>query len=92
MAPPSDSRPPMAVALEWVSRITAVAFVMVLPGLAGYWIDTKIGTRFLAPVGFVVGILGGIWSLLAVTGAISAKKRPKSKTDLSSSKKKDQQT
>ena len=92
MAPPLDSRPPMAVALEWVSRITAVAFAMVLPGLGGYWIDSKIGTSFLAPVGFVIGIFGGIWSLLAVTGAVGAKSRPKPKTDHSSTSKKDQQT
>jgi hypothetical protein len=62
----------MAVALEWVSRITAVAMAMVLPGLLGYWIDSKIGTRFLAPAGFVLGIVGGIWSLLAVTGAVKS--------------------
>jgi len=64
----------MTVAMEWVSRITALAMAMVLPGLLGYWIDSKIGTRFLAPVGFVLGIVGGIWSLLALTGAVKSRR------------------
>ena len=70
-----DNRPPMAIALEWVSRITAVAMAMVLPGLLGYWLDSKLGTGFLAPVGFVVGIVGGMWSLLALTGAVGKRRR-----------------
>ena len=74
MTPPLDRRPPMAVALEWVSRITAVAMTMVLPGLAGYWLDSRFGTKFLAPAGFVFGIVGGIWSLLALTGALGKSK------------------
>ena len=73
MAAPKDSRSPLAVALEWVSRITAVALAMVLPGLAGYWLDMKFGTRFLTPCGFVFGIVAGIWSLLLLTGAVSGK-------------------
>jgi hypothetical protein len=80
MTPPVDRRPPLAVALEWVSRITAVAGAMVLPGLLGYWVDHKLGTGFLAPAGFVIGVVGGIWSLLALTGAVGkprGKEKPK---------------
>ncbi|MEX2140338.1 MAG: AtpZ/AtpI family protein [Pirellulales bacterium] len=65
----------MAVALEWVSRITAVALTMVLPGLLGYWLDGKFDTRFLAPAGFVFGIVAGMWSLLVLTGAVPGKSR-----------------
>jgi hypothetical protein len=64
----------MAVALEWVSRITGVAMAMVVPGLLGYWVDSKLGTRYLAPAGFVLGIVGGIWSLLTLTGAIKTRR------------------
>jgi hypothetical protein len=63
------------VALEWVSRIMAVALAMVLPGLLGYWLDKKLGTSFLAPAGFVFGIVGGMWSLLVLTGAVAGKSR-----------------
>lgn len=75
MVAPEDRRSPLAVALEWVSRITAVALAMVLPGLLGYWLDTKFGTRFLAPAGFLFGIVGGMWSLLILTGAVTGKSR-----------------
>jgi hypothetical protein len=75
MAPSPEKRPPMAVALEWVSRITAVALAMVLPGLFGYWLDIKLGTSFLAPTGFVLGIVGGMWSLMALTGVVKSNRR-----------------
>jgi hypothetical protein len=75
MATPNDRRSPLAIGLEWVSRITAVALAMVLPGLLGYWLDRKFETSFLAPAGFVFGIVTGIWSLLLLTGAITSKSR-----------------
>ena len=73
MAAPEDRRSPLAVALEWVSRITAVALMMVLPGLLGYWLDKKLETQFLMPAGFVFGVVGAIWSLLLLTGAAKGK-------------------
>lgn len=72
----------MAVAMEWVTRITTVAVVMVVPGLLGYWIDHKIGTRFLAPIGFVMGVCGGVWYLLAMTGALKKQSRPPGGRDI----------
>jgi hypothetical protein len=79
MAPPADRRPPMAVAMEWVSRITVVGGVMVVPGLIGHFADGRLGTRFLAPVGFLLGVCAGMWHLLAVTGVLKPK-RPGSGT------------
>lgn len=64
---PDDERPPMVVAFEWVARITTVALEMVLPGLAGSWLDGKFGTGFIALVGFALGITVGIWHLLVMT-------------------------
>jgi hypothetical protein len=38
---------------------------MVLPGLGGQWLDGRWGTRFLALLGFALGLFGGIAYLLA---------------------------
>jgi hypothetical protein len=59
----------MAVAMEWVARITASAVMMVLPGLGGQWVDRQLGTNWLALVGFAVGITLSIYYLLAITRA-----------------------
>lgn len=64
----SPSRPnPMAIALEWVARIIAIGFEMVLPGLAGQWLDQRFGTSYLAIGGFVFGVVAGIWHLIVMT-------------------------
>ncbi len=63
-----DERPPVVVAIEWVSRITTVALEMVLPGLAGHWLDQRWGTSYLTLVGFAFGLTAGIWHLLSMAG------------------------
>lgn len=60
---PKDDRSPLAVGLEWSSRITTVALEMVVPALLGYWIDQKLGTRLVflvlgAALGFGMGLRG----------------------------------
>ena len=57
----------MAEAMNWVSKITAVALEMILPGLAGLWLDNQLGTRFLALLGFALGVPLGMWHLIAMT-------------------------
>ena len=57
----------MAEGINWVSKITTVALEMVLPGLAGMWLDSQLETRFLALVGFALGVPLGIWHLIAMT-------------------------
>jgi hypothetical protein len=32
--------------MAWVSRITAIGLTMFLPGVAGSWLDGRLGTRF----------------------------------------------
>jgi hypothetical protein len=66
-APPEDKRPPMAIAMEWVSQVTTVVLEMVLPGLGGQWLDTRWGTNFLALAGFALGLSVGIWHLISMT-------------------------
>jgi hypothetical protein len=65
--PSGDPRPPLAVAMEWVSQITTVVAEMVLPGLAGGWLDNRWGTGFLALLGFALGLTVGIWHLIVMT-------------------------
>jgi hypothetical protein len=62
-----DQPPPLAAAMEWVSRIITVALEMVLPGLAGGWLDKRWGTSFLALVGFALGVSMGIYHLIVMT-------------------------
>lgn len=62
-----DETPPSAAAADWISRILAASATMLLPGLAGGWLDTRWGTNFLALVGFLLGVSLGTWYLIVVT-------------------------
>jgi uncharacterized protein YqgC (DUF456 family) len=62
----------MGEAIEWVARITTVALVMVLPGVGGQWLDHRFGTKYLGLLGFFIGLVLGISTLLAIV------KRPRS--------------
>lgn len=66
-----DKRHPVAVAMEWVSKITSVALEMIIPGLVGFWLDQRWGTQFLAPVGFIFGVSAGLWHLILLTRTVS---------------------
>jgi ATP synthase protein I len=66
MHPPQDKRPPMAIAMEWVSRITTVALEMVIPGVIGWFVDRALGTSFIAIVGFGLGLVGGMYHLIVI--------------------------
>ena len=54
------SNAPIGEALGWASRIIAAGVVMVLPVIAGRWGDERLGSRFLAPIGLVVGFVAGL--------------------------------
>ena len=80
MAQNKNDRSAIGSAFEWVSRILAVSAEMVLPGLGGQWLDERWGSKYLALVGFAIGITLGIWHLLVMT-----RKRPRvpqAKSDL----------
>lgn len=47
---------PIGEAMVWVSRVMAIGLTMFLPGVAGGWLDARLGTRFLGPAGFVIGL------------------------------------
>jgi ATP synthase protein I len=74
-----DGRSVTSKAAEWASRIMTISLEMVLPGLAGYWLDTKLGTRvvFLL-VGFALGGYLAFLQLRAI--ARTTKNRPVKKS------------
>ena len=66
----TDNRPsplPMALAMEWVAKITTVALEMFLPAVGGGYLDRRWGTNYWALVGLVVGFVVGLWHLLQMT-------------------------
>jgi hypothetical protein len=65
----------MAVAMEWVGRIWAVALMMVLPGLAGYWLDQRLHTRVVFLIlGLGLGCTTAMWYLIQITKVRNGRK------------------
>ena len=58
---------PLAIAIAWVSRITTIAIAMVVPAIAGQWIDSRLGTGWCGPTGLGVGFTGGLALLVNLT-------------------------
>lgn len=65
---PSDDRTAAAKAYQWATRIIVVSLEMVLPGLAGYWIDTRLHTVcvFLV-IGLALGCVASVTHLIRLT-------------------------
>ena len=54
--------------MDWATRIMTISLEMVLPGLVGYWLDTKLGTKALFMLaGFALGSLVAMKQLLSMT-------------------------
>ena len=53
--------------MEWVAKITTVGLVMVLPGVAGRYLDQRWGTSFLGVAGLALGVVSGFWYLIQLT-------------------------
>jgi Putative F0F1-ATPase subunit Ca2+/Mg2+ transporter len=67
---PSDDRSQTAKAYQWASRIMVVSLEMVLPGLAGNWVDTRLGTKILFTLlGFAAGSTAAVMHLIRMTRA-----------------------
>jgi hypothetical protein len=73
----NDGQSPVATAMQWVSQITTVALEMVLPGIAGHWLDKRWGTEYWALVGFGIGLPTAIWHLLLITKRDQATRKPR---------------
>jgi hypothetical protein len=70
--PPNDARSPIAEAMQWVSRITTVALMTVLPILGGGWLDGRFATKYWGLVGLVVGLVLGGWQLMLLVRVAGA--------------------
>ena len=79
MSPPNPQHP-LALALEWVSKITTVALEMVLPGVFGVWLDRRWGTSWMTLAGFSLGLVVGMWHLLRMVNQPSGPRRKPSST------------
>lgn len=68
MVRPPDDRAPWVRAYDWAARGVGVAAGMVVPGLIGYFLDTRWGTRpWIMVMGFATGITLGMVQLLRMT-------------------------
>lgn len=60
-----QERPWLAAAAEWTSKITTLAGQMVLPVLAGLWLDRVVGTVWIFLVlGAALGFTSGVYQLV----------------------------
>ena len=60
-----DTRSSTAKALSWVSNITAISVMMVLPALGGYYLDQYFGTVALFMfLGMIFGLAAGFFQLM----------------------------
>jgi hypothetical protein len=65
--PPPDQSP-IVIASQWATRIMTLAIEMVVPGLAGIWLDGRLGTKALFTLlGFAMGGTFAMWQLLRIT-------------------------
>jgi hypothetical protein len=58
---------PIALAMEWVAKITTVGLEMALPAIGGHYLDRRLGTSYWQLVGIVLGVVVGMWHLLQMT-------------------------
>lgn len=70
----SPEHSPVGEAMVWASRIMAIGLTMFLPGVAGNWLDARLGTQLLGPAGLVIGFSTGIF-WLAQLGRQSQRRR-----------------
>jgi len=59
-----ESKTPWEQASEWFARTIAIVLVMVAPGAFGAWLDGRLGTNFIAGLGFVLGMVLAIALLM----------------------------
>lgn len=68
-----DDRSTLATAVLWASEVTTIVVEMVLPALAGRWLDKRLGTGdWFLTLGSLLGLGIGIWQLLRLTARSNA--------------------
>ena len=58
---------PVGEGIVWTSRIMAIGLAMFLPGVAGNWLDERLGWKILGPLGFLLGFLAALLWLTRLT-------------------------
>ncbi len=69
-ATPDDATSPVGEAFAWASRILAIGLAMFLPGVGGNWLDSRLGTRFLGPVGLIFGFTAALVWLVQIGNSV----------------------
>jgi F0F1-type ATP synthase assembly protein I len=63
----SDNRSPMAIGLEWSTRMMVIGLEMAIPAACGYWLDSRAGTMpIFVCVGALFGFFAGMFHLLQI--------------------------
>lgn len=66
---PPDRRPPLAVAMHWVTQVSTISLEMALPPVLGHWADSRWGTGpWLVSVGAIFGFAVAMLQLLKLAG------------------------
>lgn len=85
MAKTVDDRSPMAKSLSKVSEIIAISMLMIVPGLIGYLIDQKVGSRVVFTLlGLCLGMAGAVMQLVRLVSVSEKRLDDSSKSDDSS--------
>lgn len=74
-AAPDDAASPVGEAFAWASRILAIGLAMFLPGVGGTWLDARLGTRFLGPVGLIFGFSAALFWLVQIGNSVKPYRR-----------------
>ena len=70
----SDDRPPMALAIEWSTRLMVIGLEMALPAAGGHWLDLRAGTApIFVILGAMLGFAAGMFHLLQIARQKSPK-------------------
>lgn len=65
--PRPDRRPPMAIAMQWVSEIITIAIMQVMPLLMGWGLDNYFQTRFVfVGLGALLGLGMSMQRILSI--------------------------
>lgn len=72
----APSAAPVGEAFAWASRILAIGLAMFLPGVGGTWLDARLGTRFLGPVGLIFGFTAALFWLVQIGNSVKPYRQP----------------
>lgn len=87
--PPTDRKATAEAAASY-TRVVTIATEMVAPGLIGIWIDRQVGTKVAFAVGgFVLGMVLGVYQLVAFAREQARKNKEKESAGLDATKPED---